>query len=67
MKNTLLKIILMGLLLLTVVAPFAGLVPLMLFLVTFGVVSLFWSLLRTLLLGDVEQERPQTNVESSKG
>ena len=55
MTNTLVKILLIGLLLLVVTAPFAGLAPLMVILLICGVSSVLWSLLRTLFIGDTER------------
>lgn len=64
MKNTWVKIVLMGLLLFVVIAPFAGLAPLMLFLVVYGIGSILWSLLRTLVLGETDRENETVKLQS---
>jgi len=65
MNNPLIRLILIGLLLITVVAPFAGLAPLMLFLLGLGVCWFFWSLVEAFFKADVE--RKDTEFKSSKG
>lgn len=56
MKSTWVRIILLGLLLMVVLAPFAGLAPLMLVLLIAGVGSLLWSLLQVLVFGKRAEE-----------
>lgn len=52
MNNTLLRIVLIGLLLMMVIAPFAGLVPVMLILLGFGVCWTLWSLVQAFFTAD---------------
>jgi len=54
----------MGLLLFAVIAPFAGLAPLMLFLVVYGIGSILWSLLRTLVVGETDKENETIELRS---
>jgi hypothetical protein len=67
MNNPLVRVVLIGLLLMMLIAPFAGLAPLMLVVFGFGV---FWSLgllVKAFLTGGVEQEHNKATFESSKG
>lgn len=57
MNNPLIRILLIGLLMLTIVAPFAGLAPLMLLLLGLGVWWFIWSLVEAFFTGDVERKR----------
>lgn len=52
MSNALVKSVLIGLLLLAAIAPFAGLAPLTIFLLVWGVSSALGSLLRSLFIGE---------------
>lgn len=52
MNNPLLRIVLIGLLLMMVIAPFAGLAPVMLILLGFGVCWALWSLLQAFFTAD---------------
>lgn len=56
MNQPITKIILMSLLLMLVLAPFAGLAPLLLVLLITGIGSTVWSLLKVLLTGKTEPE-----------
>jgi putative methionine-R-sulfoxide reductase with GAF domain len=67
MKNPLVKLVLIGLLLMTVIAPFAGLAPLMLVLLGFGVCSALWSLVQAFFTADVEGDDKKANFEASRG
>lgn len=51
MNNTWTKIIIFGLILMLVLAPFAGLAPLLLLLLVAAVASAFWSVLQILVSG----------------
>ena len=55
MNNSLIKIVLFGLLLMLVVAPFAGIAPLMLLLLGFGLVGTITSLIQAFLATDQGQ------------
>lgn len=57
MNNPLIKLLLIGLLMLMVVAPFAGLAPLMLLLLGLGVCWSIWSLVAAFFTADVEKEQ----------
>lgn len=52
MNNPLLRIVLIGLLLMMVIAPFAGLAPVMLILLGFGVCWALWSLVQAFFTPD---------------
>ena len=67
MNNPLVKLVLMGLLLMTVIAPFAGLAPLMLILVGFGVCWSLWTLVQAFFTADVEGDDNKAGFESSRG
>ncbi|MBE9126638.1 hypothetical protein IQ258_10840 [Coleofasciculus sp. LEGE 07081] len=56
MRSTWVKIILLGLLLMAILAPFAGLAPLMLVLLIAGVGSILWSLLQVLVFGETDED-----------
>ena len=56
MNNPLVKLLLIGCLLLTIVAPFAGLAPLMLFILGLGICWFFWSLVEAFFTADVEKQ-----------
>lgn len=49
MNNLLVNLVLFGLLLILVIAPFAGVAPLMLVLLGFAVCSIIWSLVQAFL------------------
>lgn len=55
MNNSLIKIVLFGLLLMLVIAPFAGVAPLMLILLGFGIVGTITSLVQAFFSGDRKQ------------
>jgi hypothetical protein len=67
MNTHLLKLVLIGLLLMTVMAPFAGLAPFMLILLGFGVCWFFWSLVQAFFTADVERDKEKSGFESSRG
>ncbi|HEY9812401.1 MAG TPA: hypothetical protein V6D31_02520 [Candidatus Sericytochromatia bacterium] len=67
MNNPLVKLVLMGLLLMTVIAPFAGLAPLMLILVGFGVCWSLWTLVQAFFTADVDGDDNKAGFESSRG
>jgi len=67
MNNPLVKLVVMGLLLMTVIAPFAGLAPLMLILVGFGVCWSLWTLVQAFFTADVERDDNKAGFESSRG
>jgi hypothetical protein len=56
MNNPLSRILLIGLLILTIVAPFAGLAPLMLLLLGLGVWWFIWSLVEAFFASDAERK-----------
>lgn len=56
MNNSLVKLILVGLLLLLMTAPFAGLAPLMLLLLGLGVFWVLGSLVQAFFTADVERD-----------
>lgn len=56
MNDLLAKILLIGLLLLLAIAPFAGLAPLMLILLVFGLGWAIWSLLQVLIFGEADND-----------
>jgi putative methionine-R-sulfoxide reductase with GAF domain len=66
MNNPIVRLVLIGLLLLMVVAPFAGLAPLMLILLGFGVCWFFWSLVQAFFTADVEGQDDKAGFESSR-
>lgn len=55
MKNPLIKLLLIGLLMMLLVAPFAGLAPIMLLLLGLGVCWFIWSLVEAFFTADVEK------------
>lgn len=57
MNNPLIKLLLIGLLMLMLVAPFAGLAPLMLLLLGLGVCWFIWSLVEAFFTADIEKEQ----------
>jgi len=67
MNNPLVKLVVMGLLLMTVIAPFAGLAPLMLILVGFGVCWSLWTLVQAFFTADVDGDDNKAGFESSRG
>ncbi|MCA1993760.1 MAG: hypothetical protein LDL41_17205 [Coleofasciculus sp. S288] len=67
MNNPLVKLVLIGLLLMLVVVPFAGVAPLMLILLGFGVCWFFWSLVQAFFTADVEGENDNARVSSAQG
>jgi predicted lipid-binding transport protein (Tim44 family) len=56
MNNSLIKIVLFGLLLMLVIAPFAGVAPLMLILLGLGLVSTIGSLVQAFFVPDSEHK-----------
>jgi putative methionine-R-sulfoxide reductase with GAF domain len=67
MNNPLVKIVLMGLLLMMVTAPFAGLAPFLLILLGLGVCWTVWSLVEAFFTADVEDDNEKAGFESSRG
>lgn len=67
MNNTLVKLVLMGLVLMMVTAPFAGLAPVMLILWGLGVCSIAWSLVEAFFTADVKEDSEEARFESSRG
>lgn len=67
MNNPLVKIVLMGLLLMMVTSPFAGLAPFMLILLGLGVCWTVWSLVEAFFTADVEDDNENAGFESSRG
>lgn len=67
MNSPLVTLVLIGLLLMMVVAPFAGLAPLMLILLGLGVGWAFWSLVQAFFTADVEGNDQKAGFESSRG
>jgi hypothetical protein len=61
MNQAIVRIVGVFLLLLLVVAPFAGLAPLLLFLLVAGVGSSILSLIKVLLLGSSESDRKEAS------
>lgn len=55
MSNSLTKFLLLGLLLLLIVSPFAALAPLVVVLVGFMLVWMSWTFIRTLVTGETDQ------------
>ncbi|MBD3883637.1 hypothetical protein IFO70_17875 [Phormidium tenue FACHB-886] len=55
MSNSLTKFLLLGLLLLLIVSPFAALAPLVVVLVGFVLVWMSWTFIRTLATGETDQ------------
>lgn len=51
MSQEIVKIVMLGLLLLFAIAPFAGLAPLLLVILIGGFASVIWSMAKVLLLG----------------
>lgn len=67
MNNPLVRLVLVALLLLLVVAPFAGLAPLMLILLGLGILWSFWSLVQAFFTADVEGDNNKAEFKSAKG
>lgn len=67
MNTPLVRLLLIGLLLLMVVAPFAALAPLTLVLLGFGVCWFIGSLVQAFLTADVEREDEEGSFRSSQG
>lgn len=67
MNHPLVKLVLMGLLLMMVTAPFAGLAPVMLILLGLGVCSIAWSLVEAFFTADVKEDNEKATFESSRG
>lgn len=67
MNTHLLKLVLIGLLLMTVMAPFAGLAPFMLILLGFGLCWCFGSWVQAFFTADVERDKEKSGFESSRG
>jgi len=66
-KNSLVKVVLVALLLMLVTAPFAGIAPLMLIVLGFGVFWAFSSLVEAFFTADVERDDDKVGFESSRG
>lgn len=67
MNNRLGKIVIFGLLLMLLFAPFAGFAPLMLILLAFGIYWMIGSLVQAFFSDDVAQKNDKTGFESSGG
>ncbi|HEY9638408.1 MAG TPA: hypothetical protein V6D14_33785 [Coleofasciculaceae cyanobacterium] len=67
MNNPIVKLVLVGLLLLLVTAPFAGLAPLMLILLGLGVFWALGSLVQAFFTADIEGNDKKAKFESSRG
>jgi Na+-transporting methylmalonyl-CoA/oxaloacetate decarboxylase gamma subunit len=67
MKNSFEKIIVFGLLLMLLFAPFAGFAPLMLILLAFGVYWMIGSLIQAFFSDDVPQKNEKAGFDSSGG
>lgn len=65
MNNRLGKIVIFGLLLMLLFAPFAGFAPLMLILLAFGIYWIIGSLVQAFFSDDVAQKNDKTGFESS--
>lgn len=66
MNNRLLRILLIGLLLMMVIAPFAGLAPMMLILLGIGVCWALWSLVQAFFTADVGDNNTGFKASRSK-
>lgn len=60
MSQEIVKIIMLGLLLLFAIAPFAGLAPLLLVILIGGFASVIWSIGKVLLFGDRDEAEKNT-------
>lgn len=67
MNNPFVRLVLIALLLLTVVFPFAGLAPLMLIVLGFGICWFLWSLVQAFFTADVEGDDNKATLKSSRG
>ncbi|AFZ17467.1 hypothetical protein [Allocoleopsis franciscana] len=67
MNNRLGKIVIFGLLLMLLFAPFAGFAPLMLILLAFGIYWMVGSLVEAFFSDDVAQKNDNAGFESSGG
>jgi hypothetical protein len=67
MNNSLGKIVIFGLLLMLLFAPFAGFAPLMLILLAFGVYWMIGSLVQAFFSDDVAQKNDKAGFDSSGG
>lgn len=56
MNNPIIKLLLIGLLMMLLLAPFAGLAPLMLLLLGLGACWFIWSLVEAFFTADVEKQ-----------
>lgn len=59
MNNPIVKLVLLGLLLMLLVAPFASFAPLMLILLGLGLCWFMWSLVQAFFMADAEREDNQ--------
>lgn len=66
MKNPIVEFLLIGLLLMTVVSPFAGLAPLMIILFGFGMFWILGSLMQVFLSTDIERDEDDSRFKSSR-
>jgi hypothetical protein len=67
MNNRIGKIVIFGLLLMLLFAPFAGFAPLMLILLAFGVYWMIGSLVQAFFSDDVAQKNDKAGFDSSGG
>jgi hypothetical protein len=68
MNNPLVKAGLIGLLLMMIITPFAGLAPLMMIVFGFGVCWFVWSLVQAFFTAaDIEELDNKSELESSEG
>ncbi|HEY9667626.1 MAG TPA: hypothetical protein V6C91_12530 [Coleofasciculaceae cyanobacterium] len=59
MNNPIVKLVLLGLLLMLLIAPFASFAPLMLILLGLGLCWFMWSLVQAFFMADAEREDNQ--------
>jgi hypothetical protein len=67
MKTPIVELVLIGLLLMTVISPFAGLAPLMIILFGYGIFWMLWSLIQAFFTADLEGDDDQARFKSSRG
>lgn len=67
MNNLLVRLVLIGLLLMLVIAPFASIAPLMLITLGLGIGWFFWTLVQAFFTADVENDEKKVSFESPNG
>ncbi|HAG80778.1 MAG TPA: hypothetical protein DCL61_06320 [Cyanobacteria bacterium UBA12227] len=65
MKSTWTKVLLLSLLLIAILAPFAGLAPLMLIVLVAGVCSIVGSIVQVLIFGETQDDQANTQKRKS--